>query len=132
MSISETWRFITECLEAAGTPRKHAEAMADLLSEADHRGHFSHGMNRLGKVFLLELFRELVKYFPEMYVNDIQSGMCDAKAVPEVLNETAASAWVDGKNGLGAVVGNFCMDLAIKKAKETGIGFVVAKGTPRA
>lgn len=67
-----------------------------------------------------------------MYVNDIQSGMCDAKAVPEVLNESAASAWVDGKNGLGAVVGNFCMDLAIKKAKETGIGFVVAKGTTQA
>lgn len=30
-------------------------------------------------------------------------------------------------NGLGAVVGNFCMDLAIKKAKEVGVGVVAAK-----
>ena len=28
----------------------------------------------------------------------------------------------------GAVVGPFCMDLAIAKAKEAGIGWVVAKG----
>jgi hypothetical protein len=34
---------------------------------------------------------------------------------------------VDGNNGLGAVVGLYSMDLAIKKAKEVGIGMVVAK-----
>ena len=28
---------------------------------------------------------------------------------------------------LGAVVGNFCMDLAIKLAKEHGVGWVTAK-----
>lgn len=66
-----------------------------------------------------------------MYVKDIQSGTCDAKATPKILKETAATAWVDGKNGLGAVVGNFCMDLAIKKAKESGVGWVTAKGHQR-
>ena len=30
------------------------------------------------------------------------------------------------------VVGNFCMDLAIKKAKEHGIGWVVCKGQLKA
>ena len=29
----------------------------------------------------------------------------------------------------GPVVGKFCMDLAIEKAKNVGIGWVVAKGT---
>lgn len=29
---------------------------------------------------------------------------------------------------LGPSVGKFCMDLAIKKAKEMGLGMVVAKG----
>lgn len=48
--------------------------------------------------------------------------------IPKILKEHAASAWVDGNNLLGPVVGNFCMDLAIKKAKETGVGWVVAKG----
>ena len=42
--------------------------------------------------------------------------------------ERAGTAWVDGKNLLGPVVGNFCMDLAVKKAKEAGVGWVSAKG----
>lgn len=46
---------------------------------------------------------------------------------PEILNQTSATAWVDGLNGLGAVVGNFCMDLAMEKARDTGVGVVCAK-----
>ncbi|KAK9679663.1 Malate/L-lactate dehydrogenase [Popillia japonica] len=110
--LVEAKRFISECLQAVGTPRKHADAMGDLLAEADYRGHYSHGMNRL-----------------EMYIQDVRSGSCDGKAVPKILKETAATAWVDGQNGLGAVIGNFCMDLAIKKAKEVGIGWVSVKGS---
>lgn len=45
------------------------------------------------------------------------------------MQERGATAWVDGNNLLGPVVGNFCMDLAIKKAKEVGVGWVVAKGS---
>lgn len=86
--------------------------MADLLIEADHRGHFSHGMNRL-----------------EMYVNDLTCGTVDGNAKPKLLKETVATAWVDGSNALGAVVGNFCMNLAMEKAKTVGIGMVSAKGS---
>lgn len=86
--------------------------MADLLIEADHRGHFSHGMNRL-----------------EMYVNDLTCGVVDGYAKPEILKQTPATAWVNGNNALGAVVGNFCMQLAIDKAKKIGIGMVSAKGS---
>ncbi|KAF2880771.1 hypothetical protein ILUMI_25399 [Ignelater luminosus] len=110
--LKESRRFITECMEAVGTPTSHAEALADLLVEADYRGHYSHGMNRL-----------------EMYVSDISSGTCIASATPKVLKESPATAWVDGQNGLGAVVGNFCMDLAIQKAKNVGVGWVCAKGS---
>lgn len=62
-----------------------------------------------------------------MYVNDIQHGTTSGTANPQILKESPATAWVDGKNGLGAVVGKFCMALAIKKAKEVGVGWVVAK-----
>lgn len=86
--------------------------MADLLVLADCRGHYSHGMNRL-----------------EMYINDLHAGAIDGNAVPELLQESPATAWVDGKNGLGAVVGNFCMDLAIKKASSVGVGIVAVKGS---
>ncbi|CAI5441792.1 unnamed protein product [Caenorhabditis angaria] len=64
-----------------------------------------------------------------MYVRDVQKNVCKSDGTPIILSERAATAWVDGNNLLGPVVGNFCMDLAIKKAKEAGIGWVVAKGS---
>ena len=63
-----------------------------------------------------------------MYVKDVKSNTCDGKAFPIIEKESVSTALVDGKNGLGPVVGNFCMDLAIKKAKETGIGWVCVRG----
>lgn len=61
-----------------------------------------------------------------MYVHDIESGITVCDDEPSVRKETAATGFVEGKNLLGPVVGNFCMELAIKKAKETGVGWVAA------
>lgn len=110
LPLSEVKRFMVDCFLASRTSEKNAELMADLLTTADYRGHFSHGMNRL-----------------EIYMNDLYTGATDGFAEPQILNETPATAWVDGKNALGAGVGRFCMDLAIKKAKNIGIGWVCAK-----
>lgn len=63
-----------------------------------------------------------------MYVKDIKTGICAKDGEPVVEKESAATALVDGRNLLGPVVGNFCMKLAIQKAKEVGIGWVVAHG----
>ncbi|XP_052743727.1 (2R)-3-sulfolactate dehydrogenase (NADP(+))-like isoform X2 [Bicyclus anynana] len=63
----------------------------------------------------------------ELYINDMKSGVCNPHAEPIILKETAATAWVDGCDGLGATVGNFSMALAIKKAKECGVGWVAVK-----
>lgn len=62
-----------------------------------------------------------------MYINDLHKNSTDGNVIPTILNETPATAWVDGNNGLGAVVGNFCMDLAIQKAKNVGVGVVAAR-----
>jgi len=64
----------------------------------------------------------------EMYVHDIETKTTVSDDEPKILRETVATAHVDGMNVLGPVVGNFSMKLAIAKAKEVGIGFVVAKG----
>ncbi len=50
--------------------------------------------------------------------------VADPKATPTVLKEFGATAWVDGNNGLGVVIGEFCMQLAMQKAKEHGVGWV--------
>ncbi len=99
-----------DCFTALKIPKSHAKQMADLLVEADYRGHFSHGMNRL-----------------EMYINELDDETANGSATPTILKDALATAWVDGNNGLGAVVGNFCMDLAIEKAKNVGVGWVCAK-----
>lgn len=61
-------------------------------------------------------------------MKDIESGITVSNVEPAILKETAATAHVDGKNVLGPVVGNFSMAIALKKSKDVGIGFVVAKG----
>ena len=38
-----------------------------------------------------------------MYVNEVMSGQCDGIATPTIINETAGTAYVDGRNGIGTV-----------------------------
>jgi len=64
-------------------------------------------------------------------LDDIKTKACNSEGEPTIINETVATAYVDGNNLLGPVIGKFCMNLAIKKAKEAGIGWVVAKGIIR-
>jgi LDH2 family malate/lactate/ureidoglycolate dehydrogenase len=61
-----------------------------------------------------------------MYVRDVKAGTTNSTDEPRIVKDSVATALVDGNNTLGPVVGNFCMHLAIKKAKEAGIGMVVA------
>lgn len=105
--IDDVKRFVEECAVQAGAHASHAKDLAKLLAAADHRGHFSHGLNRL-----------------ELYVNDLLSGVMSHDDEPVIEKQTVSTALIDGKNLLGAAVGIFAMKVAIKKAKETGIGMV--------
>ena len=40
--------FVKKCCIKSGAKEEHASDLADLLVAADHRGHFSHDLNRLG------------------------------------------------------------------------------------
>jgi len=82
----------------------------------------------LSPVLYFSCFIVVLLLFLDMYVKDIESGICAKDGEPVVEKETGATALVDGKNLLGPVVGNFCMALALKKAKEAGVGWVVAHG----
>ena len=48
------------------------------------------------------------------------------KAKPEIkiISETASSALLDGDRGIGMVIGHRAMELAIRKAKESGVAMV--------
>lgn len=47
--IEDVRRFMEDSLMAVGAPETEAKAQAALLLHADVTGHFSHGLNRLGK-----------------------------------------------------------------------------------
>ncbi|CAF0891195.1 unnamed protein product [Adineta ricciae] len=106
----EIFSFIVRCMLKVDTRPSHAEVLADNLSMADYRGHYSHGLNRL-----------------DMYVNDIRNETTAKDGDPVILKESPGTALVDGQNLLGPYVGKFCMNLAMEKAKKIGIGLVAAR-----
>ncbi|XP_066259532.1 uncharacterized oxidoreductase YjmC-like [Euwallacea similis] len=108
-TLEEAKRFMLDCFQTVGVSGKHANIVAENLLTADYRGHFSHGMNRLN-----------------WYINDIITKSVDPNMVPSIEKQTIATALVNGNNTLGAVVGEYCMGLAIEKAKGVGIGMVTA------
>ncbi|XP_064423126.1 uncharacterized oxidoreductase YjmC-like isoform X2 [Latimeria chalumnae] len=45
---ADVWNIIEKCMVAVGTKKTHAAALADVLVAGDYRGHYSHGLNRMG------------------------------------------------------------------------------------
>ncbi|KAI6181555.1 hypothetical protein M3Y98_00841500 [Aphelenchoides besseyi] len=99
-------KFVVEAMKTVGTNLNHAAQLADTLILADQRGHYSHGVNRL-----------------HVYIEDTL-GNVEKTGTPKILKQKGSTAYVDGCNLLGPVVGNFCTRIAIDLAKEHGIGWV--------
>ncbi|XP_067649847.1 uncharacterized oxidoreductase YjmC-like [Haliotis asinina] len=99
--------FCKRCMVKVGAPVDHAVSLAEVVADADSRGHYSHGLNRL-----------------RFYIKSYQFLSQKEHQEPTVVKESLATALVDGNNMLGPVVGRFCMNLAIRKARSTGVGLV--------
>ena len=96
--------------EKEGFSSEDARAIADVLMQADLFGIESHGAQRL-----------------MYYHRNIRSGSVNVSAKPEVLRETPVSALIDGHFGMGALVAQFAMRMAIEKAKQSGVGMAVVR-----
>lgn len=105
--------FVTDAFVGAGVPREDAAICADVLLESDRRGIESHGCNR----------------FKPIYIDRIKAGIQNPVTDFEIVRETNTTAVVDGHDGMGQVVGYKAMSLAVKKAKEYGMGMVVARNS---
>ncbi len=105
--------FITDAFVGAGVPREDAEICTDILLESDRRGIESHGCNR----------------FKPIYIDRINWGIQNPVTNFEIIKETPTTAVVDGHDGMGQVIGHKAMSLAIKKAKEYGMGMVVVRNS---
>ena len=105
--------FVTDAFVGYGIPRKDAKICADILLESDKRGIESHGVNR----------------FKPIYLDRIKAGIQKPVTEFEVIKDFAATAVVDGHDGMGQVVGYKAMTMAIEKAKKYGMGMVVARNS---
>ncbi len=64
-----------------------------------------------------------------VYRERISNGWIIPGAPYEIVKESPALALVDGHNGLGSVVAQKSMELAVKKAKISGIGTVIVRNS---
>jgi LDH2 family malate/lactate/ureidoglycolate dehydrogenase len=103
-------QFITDAFLGTGLSRENASAAADVLATADEFGVSTHGVKLLGA-----------------YLTRLAGGGIKVNGKPSVLREGPSWAIVDGDDALGMVTGNFCMSLAIAKAKQGGIAYVGAR-----
>ena len=104
--------YVTEIFVQLGVDRADALTTADVLVQADLRGVESHGVQRLGR-----------------YVGRIKKGLIDPRQKATVVNETPATALVDGGNALGQPVGKLGMELCLRKAEEVGGAFVAVRNS---
>lgn len=68
-TLDEARRFMIDCFKAVGTPNENAKTVSDNLLEADYRGHYSHGMNRLGKSTVRSKFKSDYKFIRLININ---------------------------------------------------------------
>ena len=106
-------RFMQDVLEAAGVPAPQAAIVTEVLIEADRRGIDSHGISRLKPI----------------YIDRIREGIMNPVTKIEVVRERKTTAVLDGHNGLGHVVGQKAMEMAIQKARKHGLGMVVVRNS---
>jgi LDH2 family malate/lactate/ureidoglycolate dehydrogenase len=102
--------FIVRAFTAAGLPAEDAQTLADLMVEADLRGSDTHGVIRL-----------------PLYVRRIRAGGVNPKPDIHIVSDRPAAALIDGDNGMGHLVMRRAAELAIEKAKATGVGWVGAR-----
>jgi len=103
---------IKAILLAWGMPEENAEPTADILSWADLHGVDSHGMSMLPG-----------------YDRHRRNGRVKMDARPRIVKETPISALVDGGGGLGHVPAHFAMQVAIDKAKQSGMAIAAVRNS---
>ena len=106
----KTKAFCEVIFTSYGFTAADADGISDILLRADLYGIESHGIQRLIR-----------------YHNAKKNGEFDVCARLEIVHETMISATIAANKTMGQVVSRYAMELAIKKAKQIGIGMVAVR-----
>jgi len=104
--------FTRKVFEKMGCSREDAEMATDVFIAAELRGYSSHGMIRIKDYFQLW-----------------QAGRINVKPNVKVIHESPSTAVVDGDGAIGMIAATRSMEIAIKKAKTAGTGWVSTRGS---
>ncbi|MEM9394383.1 MAG: Ldh family oxidoreductase [Pseudomonadota bacterium] len=107
IAVKDLCDFVSGALQSKGVPDGDATKVASLMVEADIFGYGTHGVFRL-----------------RQYLARLAGGGCNPAPQVTVACQTAATAVIDGDNGLGHLAMAAARDLAIEKARASGIGWV--------
>jgi LDH2 family malate/lactate/ureidoglycolate dehydrogenase len=107
--------FTRDALAACGVPDADAAVAAKQMIEADLTGFDAHGIFRLAP-----------------YCKTLKTGRVKARADIKVIQRSAATALVDGDDGIGHLVMTYAANLAMELARESGIGWVGARNSNHA
>ncbi len=107
VSAEALTRFARRAFVAVGLPEADADAVAQLMVEADLVGADAHGIFRLPQ-----------------YIRRIEGGAVNRTPSVTVRRTAAATALVDGDNGMGHLVMSRAAAVAMDLAADSGIGWV--------
>jgi LDH2 family malate/lactate/ureidoglycolate dehydrogenase len=102
--------FIRDAMAAVGLPDADAAKVAELMAEADLTGADAHGIFRLPQ-----------------YVRRIRGGGVNPRPAIRVEQTAAATAMVDGDNGMGHLVMARAAETAVSLARQAGVAWVGAR-----
>lgn len=111
-SYQYLFTFTQQVFEAIGLKEAEAWQAADILMRAELRNISTHGLVRLPEYIRLWKVKRIT-INPEF----------------RIVHQTPSTALVDGGKGLGLVTAPKAMDLAIKKAKIAGTGWVAVRNS---
>ena len=107
VTVESLRAFGREALTRAGLRPEGAEIVTEVQLEASLRGQFTHDMVSIPR-----------------YATRIASAKINASPRIEIERETDSIALIDGDNGPGQWVSMVAMNVAMRKAREIGIGVV--------
>jgi LDH2 family malate/lactate/ureidoglycolate dehydrogenase len=107
VSYSHLKSYVESAMLALKLPKDHASTVAEYMASADLQGSDGHGVIRLPQ-----------------YSKRILAGGVNTQPNITIESERAATALVHGDNGMGHVVMKYATELAVKKAKVSGMAWV--------
>ncbi len=105
-------KYCLDCFGKFGFSEEESRIITDVLLLSDLYGIESHGMQRIAR-----------------YHKGIEKGLIKVDAKPEIVFETPVSAVIDGHDGMGQLISHKAMNIAIEKAKKTGMAVVTVRNS---